>query len=81
MTAKSIIMGLRLLCLGNGEKRSCQFFFNHCNAKPKLRGPCKHDFSSALSRGQVIARNFDWFIMLSAPVVNGWNNNNLLLRY
>lgn len=56
-------------------------FLNHCDAKPKLIGPCKHDFSSALSKGQVIARNSDCFIVLFAPVLIGWNNNNNLLLW
>ena len=34
-----------------------------------------HDFSHALSKSQVIARNSDWFIALFAPVVIGWSNN------
>ena len=32
------------------------------------------DFSRALSELQVIARNYDWFIALFAPVVIGQNN-------
>ena len=32
------------------------------------------DFSRALSKFQIIARNFDWFIALFAPVVIGWSN-------
>ena len=33
------------------------------------------DFSCALSKWQIIAKNFDEFITLSAPVVVGQNNN------
>ena len=36
--------------------------------------PCKHDFSWALSKLQVIARNSDLFIGLFAPVVVGRSN-------
>ena len=32
------------------------------------------DFSRSLSELHVIARNFDWFIVLSAPVVIGRSN-------
>ena len=32
---------------------------------------CTRDFSRALSKLQVIARNFDWFIALFPPVVIG----------
>ena len=35
-----------------------------------------HDFSHALSKLRVIARNCDWFIALFAPVVIGGSNNN-----
>jgi len=31
-------------------------------------------FSRALSTLQVIARNYDWFLALPAPVVIGWRN-------
>ena len=48
---------------------------NECSeAKPKPIAPCTHDFSHALSDFQVIARNCDWFIALSAPVVIDWSN-------
>ena len=43
-------------------------------AKSKPFAPCMHDFSHALSELQVIARNCDWFIALSAPVVIGRSN-------
>ena len=36
--------------------------------------PCMRDFSRALSELQVIARNCDRFIALSAPVVIGRSN-------
>ena len=32
------------------------------------------DFSRALSKFEIIARNCDWFIALFAPVVIGWSN-------
>ena len=32
------------------------------------------DFSRALSKFQIIARNYDWFIALFAPVVIGRSN-------
>ena len=36
--------------------------------------PCTRDFSRALSELHVIARNCDWFMELSAPVVIGRSN-------
>ena len=42
------------------------------NQKPIA--PCRRDFSRASSELQVIARNCDWFIALSAPVVIGRSN-------
>ena len=33
--------------------------------------PCTRDFSRALSKFQIIARNCDWFIALFVPVVIG----------
>ena len=41
-------------------------FFNQWETKPK-----PIHFSRALSKVQVIARNFDWFIAMFAPVVKG----------
>ena len=38
------------------------------------RPSCTRDFSRASSELQVIARNCDWFIALSAPVVIGRSN-------
>ena len=49
-------------------------FFNQWEAKPKPIAPCMRDFSRALSELQVIAKNCDWFIALSAPVVIGRSN-------
>ena len=43
-------------------------------AKPKPVAPCTRDFSRASSELHVIARNGDWFIALSAPVVIGRSN-------
>ena len=56
-----------------GLKASRQFF-NQWEAKPKPIAPCTRDFSRAFSELQVIARNSDWFIALSAPVVIGRSN-------
>ena len=43
-------------------------------AKPKPIAPCTRDFSRASSELQLIARNCDWFIALTAPVVIGRSN-------
>ena len=53
-------------------KISCLFIRWEVKPKP-INTLC--DFSCALSRWQIIAKNFDWFITLSAPVVVGQNNN------
>ena len=44
------------------------------NVKPKPMAPFTRDFSNALSKLQVIARNSDWFIAMFAPVVIGRSN-------
>ena len=44
-------------------------------AKPKPIAPCTRDFSCALNKLHVIARNSDWSITLSAPAVIGRSNN------
>ena len=49
-------------------------FFNQWEAKPKSIAPCTRDFSCALSKLLLIARNSDWFIALFAPVVIGRSN-------
>ena len=36
-------------------------FYNQCEAKQKPIAPCTRDFSRALSKLQIIARNSDWF--------------------
>ena len=36
--------------------------------------PCTRDFSRALSKSQITARNSDWFITLIVPVVIGRSN-------
>ena len=64
---------LRLLRLVIGLKDSRQFF-NQWESKPKPIASCPRDFSRASSELQVIARNCDWFIALSAPVVIGRRN-------
>ena len=68
-----VITWLRLLRLVIGLKDSRQFF-NQWDAKPKPIAPCTRDFSRASSELRVIARNCDWFIALSAPVVIGRSN-------
>ena len=68
-----VITWLRLLRLVIGLKDSRQFF-NQWEAKPKPITPCTRDFSRALSELQVIARIYDWFIALFAPVVTGRSN-------
>ena len=65
-----VITWLRLLRLVIGLKDSRQFF-NQWESKPKPFAPCTRDFSRASSEFQVIPRNCDWFISLSAPVVIG----------
>ena len=50
-------------------------FFNQLEAKPKPIALCTHEFSRALSKSQVIARNSDWFTALFAPAVIGRSNN------
>ena len=64
---------LRLLRLTIGLKDS-RHFFSQWKAKPKPIAPCTRDFSRASSKIQIIARNCDWFIALSAPGVIGWSN-------
>ena len=68
-----VIMWLQLLRLVIGLKDLHQFF-NQWEAKSKPIAPCTRDFSRASSELQVIARNCDWFIALSAPVVIGRSN-------
>ena len=63
-----VITWLRLLRLVIGLKDSRQFF-NQWDAKPKPIAPCTRDFSHASSELQAIARNCDWLMVLSAPVV------------
>ena len=48
--------------------------FQPMRSKPKPIALCMRDFSRGLSKLHVIARNFDWFIALSAPVVIGRSN-------
>ena len=45
--------------------------FQPIKPKPKPIAPCTRHFSRASSELQVIARDSDWFIALSAPVVIG----------
>ena len=42
-------------------------------SKPKPIAPFTRDFSRASSELQLIGRNCDWFIALSAPVAIGWS--------
>ena len=69
----NVITWLRLLCLVIGLKDRRQFL-NKWEAKPKAVAPCTCDFSRALSELQVIARNYDWFVAMFAPVVIGRSN-------
>ena len=48
--------------------------FQPMRSKTKTNPPCTRDFSRALCELQVIARNCDWFIALSGPVVIGPSN-------
>ena len=48
--------------------------FQPMRSKTKPIAPRTRDFSRPLSELQVIARNCDWFIALSAPVVIGQSN-------
>ena len=49
--------------------------FQPVRSKTKTnRAMYTRDFSRALSKFQIIARNCDWFIALFAPVVIGWSN-------
>ena len=68
-----VITWLRLLRLVIGLKDSRRFF-SQWEAKPKPFASCKRDFSRALSKCQIIARNCDWFIALFAPIVIGRSN-------
>ena len=70
-----VITWLWLLRLVIGLKDSRQFF-NQWESKPKPKpiAPCTRYFSRALSELHVIARNCDWFMELSAPVVIGRSN-------
>ena len=73
MTVKSNYHMFWLLCLAMGLKILNQFF-NQWEAKWKSMTPWKCNFFCALSKLLVIARNFDWFVTLFAPVVIGCSN-------
>mgnify|MGYP006862608481 CR=1 FL=1 len=62
--------------LGNRPKKLSRQFFNQWEAKPKRKplAPCMRDYSRALIKLQVIAKDSDWFIALFAPVVIGQCN-------
>ena len=66
----------RLLSLGSviGLKISRQFF-NQWEANPESIMPCTRDFSRALSKLRVNARNSDWLIAIFALVVIDLNND------
>ena len=51
-----------------------QHVFQSRRSKTKPMAPCARDFSRALSKLLVIARNFYWFIPLFACVVIGLRN-------
>ena len=74
MPFESVIGRLRLLRLVIGSKIWRQIF-NQREEKSKPIAASTRDFSRALSKLQVIARNSDWFIALFAPVVIGRSNN------
>ena len=48
--------------------------FQPIRSKPKTIALCRRDFSRPLSKLKGIARNSDWFIALSTPVVIGRSN-------
>ena len=50
-------------------------FFNQWEAKPKPSAPFARNFSRALRKLHVIARNFDWFVPLFATIGNDPSNN------
>ena len=56
------------------KKLAPVFQKNQWEVKPKSVAPRTRDFSRALSKLQIIARNCDWFIALFVPVVIGQNN-------
>ena len=68
-----VIAWLRFLRSLIGLKDSCQFF-NEWESKPRPIAPCTRDFFRVSSELQLIARNCDWFIALSAAVVIGRSN-------
>ena len=70
-----VITWLRLLRLVIVLKDSGQFFSQwEAKPKPKPIAPCTRHFSRALSKFQIIARNYDWFIAPFGPVVIGRSN-------
>ena len=48
--------------------------FQPVRSKTETNRTCAHDFSRAMSKFQVIARNSDWFIVRFASVVIGRSN-------
>ena len=58
----------------SGWLKSLALVFCQLEAKPKPIAPCARDFSRALSKLQVIARNSDWFTGFFVPVVIGPSN-------
>ena len=48
--------------------------FQPMRSKTKPIAPCTRDFSRALNKLQIIARNCHWFIVLFVPVVIDRNN-------
>ena len=63
-----------IAALSDWLKRLAPVFQPMSEAKPKPIAPCTRDFSRALNKFQIIARNCDWFIALFAPVVIGRSN-------
>ena len=74
MPFESVIGRLRLLRLVIGSKIWRQIF-NQREEKSKPIAASTRDFSRALGKLHVIARNSDWFIALCCAVVIGRSNN------
>ena len=84
---------IAIASLSNWLKILRQFFFFLTNEKQNQNlshlaraifffiAPCTYDFSRALSKFQVIPWSSNWFILLFAPIVNGWSNCALVLTF
>jgi len=58
----------------NGWLKRLVSVFQPMRSKTRTNRACMRDFSRALSKFQIIARNCDWLIEVFAPVVIGWSN-------